>query len=255
MTLIKTLFSTIFFQPLYNLLIFLYLIFPDFGISIILLTVMVRFALLPISKKSIDSQRKMQEIQPELKKIQEKYKHDKQEQGKKIMEFYKEKGVNPASGCLPMIIQIIFFIALYRVFMVGLDINEVSNLTYRFLKTPEHLNPIAFGFLDLSKPNFLLTTLTAIAQFIQGKMMVKKNKKSTKEKAEKKSEATKEKEYSPDFGAMLQEQMIYMGPILTFIIGKHFASGIILYWLITTIFTIIQQWLVIDKKKPDQKKS
>ncbi len=98
MTFVKSLFSTFIYQPLYNLLIIFYVIIPDLGVAIIALTVVTRLLLMPLSKKSIESQKKMQELQPELKKIQEKYKHDKQLQGKKVMEFYTEKGVNPAGG-------------------------------------------------------------------------------------------------------------------------------------------------------------
>jgi YidC/Oxa1 family membrane protein insertase len=244
MSFIKSAFSTLMFQPLYNLLIILYVIIPDLGVAIIILTIAIRFLLLPLSKKSIESQKKMQEIQPELKEIQKKHKHDKQLQGKKVMEFYKKKGVNPAGGCLPMIVQLIFLITLYRVFMLGLNAPEVSDLVYGFIKNPGHLNPIAFGFLDLAKPNIFLAIVTAIAQYWQGKMMVAKKKEEEKFKPKKKE---KKEEDAPDFGSMMQQQMVYMGPILTLVIGMKFASGLILYWLVTTVFMAIQQWLIIQK--------
>jgi YidC/Oxa1 family membrane protein insertase len=194
----------------------------------------------------------MQEVQPELKKIQEKYKHDKQLQGQKVMQFYKDKKVNPAGGCLPMIVQLIFLIALYRVFMLGLNSGIASDLIYSFVKDPGHLNPIAFGFFDLSKPNLILAGITAVAQYFQGKMMLAK-KKAEDNKNPKKKDSKKKGE--PDFGTMMQQQMVYMGPILTIVIGVKFAAGLILYWLITTIFMIIQQWFVIqgDKKQESRK--
>jgi YidC/Oxa1 family membrane protein insertase len=244
---IKTIFSAIIFQPLYNILIILYVIVPDLGVAIILLTIGTRLLLLPLSKKSIEAQKKMQEIQPELKKIQDKYKHDKQLQGKKVMAFYKEKKVNPAGGCLPMIVQLILLIALYRVFMLGLNSPDSSNLIYSFVKNPGHLNPIAFGFFDLSKPNIILAIVTAGAQYIQGKMMMTTSRKT--KISEKQKEKKGEKNDTPDFGSMMQQQMIYMGPIITLFIGIKFASGLILYWLITTIFMIIQQWFVIRENK------
>ena len=180
MSFIKSIFTTLVFQPLYNLLVILYVIIPDLGVAIILLTIIIRLLLIPLSKKSIETQKKMQEVQPELKKIQEKYKHDKQLQGQKVMAFYKEKGLNPAGGCLPMIIQIVFLLTLYRVFMLGLNTGEVSDLLYGFVKNPGHLNPIAFGFLDLTKPNIWLAIITAIIQYFQGKMMLRKNHLPTK---------------------------------------------------------------------------
>jgi YidC/Oxa1 family membrane protein insertase len=201
---------------------------------------------MPLTKKSIESQKKMQEVQPELKKIQEKYKHDKQLQGQKVMQFYKDKKVNPAGGCLPMIVQLIFLIALYRVFMLGLGTTETSDLIYSFVKDPGQLNPVAFSFFDLSKPNIILAGITAIAQYFQGKMMLA-NKKTENKKSPKSPDSKKKDE--PDFGTMMQQQMVYMGPILTIVIGIKFAAGLILYWLITTLFMIGQQWFVIQENK------
>ena len=243
MTFIKSLFSTFVYQPLYNLLIIFYVIIPDLGVAIIALTVVTRLLLMPLSKKSIESQKKMQELQPELKKIQEKHKHDKQLQGQKVMEFYKEKGVNPAGGCLPMIIQMIFLITLYRVFMLGLNSPEVSDLLYSFVKNPGHLSPIAFGFMDVTKPSLWLAGITAVVQYFQGKMMLKTKEKEPNTKKDSKKKESKE----PDFGSMMQQQMVYMGPILTLIIGAKFASGLILYWLVTTLFMLGQQWFVMKK--------
>ena len=116
-------FHAFIYQPIYNLLIFLYGIIPghDLGVAIILLTLLVRFLLYPVAQKQIESQKKLQDLQPEIKKLQEKHKGDKEKQGRALMEFYKEKKVNPASGCLPLVIQIVFFIALYRAFIAGLN--------------------------------------------------------------------------------------------------------------------------------------
>ncbi len=229
-----------------------YVAVPDIGVAIIALTVGIRLLLMPLTKKSIESQKKMQEVQPELKKIQEKYKHDKQLQGQKVMQFYKEKKVNPAGGCLPMIVQLIFLIALYRVFMLGLDSTVTSDLIYSFVKSPGQLDPIAFGFFDLSKPNLILAGITAVAQYFQGKMMLAKKKAEDKKNPKQKDPKKKDE---PDFGTMMQQQMVYMGPILTIVIGIKFAAGLILYWLITTIFMIIQQWFVIQGDKKTSRKS
>ncbi len=238
----KTFFTSILFQPLFNALILLYLIYPDLGVAIILLTVIIRLILLPISKKSIESQKKMQEIQPELKKIQAKYKHDRQLQGQKVMAFYKEKKVNPAGGCLPMIIQVIILIALYRVFMLGLKNQGTDHLFYSFINNPGMLNTSFLGLIDLAKPHIPLAILAAGLQFIQGKMMAKKSQKETT----KKNTSPDSKE--PDFSSLLQQQMVYMAPLLTLFIGIKFPSGLILYWIVTTIFAIVQQYLIIKKE-------
>ena len=237
---LKTVFSAIVFQPLYNALIILYVIIPDLGVTIIILTIIIRFLLMPLSKKSIDSQKKMQEIQPG-KKLQEKNKHDKALQGQKVMEFYKEKKINPASGCLPMVIQLIFLIALYRVFMLGLGPEASTELLYGFVKNPGQLNPIAFGFFDLSVRNIPLAIIAAILQFFQAKMMLKKQQKDKTKK--------KKDDNEPDFSSMVQQQLVYMGPVITLIIGLQFPSVLILYWTVTTIFMIIQQYFVLNEDK------
>lgn len=247
MEFLKSIFTTILFQPLYNALVALYVVIPDLGVAIILLTIGIRLLLLPTSKKSIESQKKMQEIQPEIKEIQQKYKHDKQLQGKKIMAFYKKKKINPASGCLPLIIQLVFLIALYRVFLLGLNTEGTSDLLYNFATDPGILNPIAFGIIDLSQPHIPLAIVAAALQFVQGKMMMRNNKKRQAMIQKK----TDDKNKDPDFSTMLQQQMIYMGPIITLVIGFRFPSGLILYWTITTLFMIIQQYLIL--KKDDDK--
>jgi YidC/Oxa1 family membrane protein insertase len=244
---IKAIFTSIVFQPLYNALIALYVIIPDFGVAIVILTIIIRALLIPLSKKSIESQKKMQEIQPQIKEIQEKYKNDKQVQGQKIMAFYKEKKINPAAGCLPIIVQLIFLIALYRVFMLGLNGQESSELLYSFAKDPGQLNHISLGILDLAKPHIPLAIIAAGLQFVQGKMMLQQRKNGEKQKGQK-------EEKEPDFSTMMQQQMIYMGPVITLIIGIKFPSGLILYWIVTTIFMIVQQYLILKKEGKENNK-
>ncbi len=250
---IKSFFSFLIFQPLYNALIILYVIIPDIGAAIILLTIIIRLLLIPVSKKSIASQKRMQDIQPELKKIQKKYKHDRALQGKKVMEFYKEKKVNPTSGCMPMIIQLVFLIALYRVFIVGLGSDAPTELLYSFVKDPGQLNPIAFGFFDLSVPSIPLAIVAAALQFYQAKMMMRKQEKEKKKDKEKSKNKNKD-ETEPDFSTMIQQQLVYMGPVITLIIGVQFAAGLILYWAITTIFMIVQQHFVLSEDEDKEKK-
>src|SRR4030042_2598314 len=104
------------YQPLYNILILLYDWIPggDFGVAIIVFTAILRALLVPLYKKQVESQKKMQEIQPKIKEIQQKYKGDKEKQTKAVMEFYKQNKTNPFSGCLPLVVQMVFLIAIYR---------------------------------------------------------------------------------------------------------------------------------------------
>ena len=235
------LFHSIIYQPIYNALIFLYNIVPghDLGVAIILLTIIIRVILYPLAKKQIESQKKMQEIQPEIKKLQEKYKGDKEKQGKELMRFYKEKKVNPASGCLPLVVQIIFIIALYQALVAGINFSECKDL-YSFVACPATIKTGFLGILDLAKPSIVLAILTAAAQFVQTKMMMGTIK----------SAPTSGK---GDFAQTMNKQMLYLGPLLTLFIGARFPAGLPLYWLVMTLFMIAQQyWVMGHETKKEQ---
>ncbi|MFH0930216.1 MAG: YidC/Oxa1 family membrane protein insertase [Candidatus Moraniibacteriota bacterium] len=235
------LFHSIIYQPIYNALIFLYNIVPghDLGVAIILLTIIIRVILYPLAKKQIESQKKMQEIQPEIKKLQEKYKGDKEKQGKELMKFYKEKKVHPASGCLPLVVQIIFIIALYQALVAGINFSECKDL-YSFVACPATIKTGFLGMLDLAKPSIALAVLTAAAQFVQTKMMM-----GTVKSAPGVGKG--------DFAQTMNKQMLYLGPILTLFIGARFPAGLPLYWLVMTLFMIGQQyWVMGHEAKKEQ---
>jgi YidC/Oxa1 family membrane protein insertase len=234
------LFHSFIYQPLYNALIMLYNFIPghDFGISIIVITVLLKGLLWPLSKKQIESQKKMQELQPRLKAVQEKYKHDKEKQTKAVMEFYKNNKANPFSGCLPLIAQLVFLIAIYRVLfsIAGNGLNVDSSLLYHFVSNPGKINDLFLGIINLSKPNIFLAIFAAAAQFYQTKMLMAKQAK--------KKEGEKKDKDEPDFAQIMNKQMLYLGPMLTLFIGIRFAAGLALYWLVSTLFMIGQQWYI-----------
>ena len=246
MSLITGFFSATIYQPLFNILIGIYNLIPDLVISIILVTVLIRILLLPLSKKSIESQKQMQEIQPQIKAIQEKFKDNKQKQGEAIMKFYKEKKVNPAGGCLPLIVQLVILIALYRVFLAVIDYDSATTLLYSFVQNPMEIKNISMGFLDVTavgKINMPLALVTAALQYWQGKMMMKRadqNKPAVDKNAAKKE---------PAFGEIMQKQMLYMGPVLTLVIGLSFPAGLLIYWFVTTLFMVGQQYWILNKEK------
>lgn len=231
------LFHSFIYQPIFNALVFFYNFIPghDLGISIILLTIVIRLFLYPLSQKQIESQKKMQELQPEIKRVQEKYKNDKERQGKELMNLYKEKKVNPASGCLPLVVQIIFIIALYRALVAGINFSGCKDL-YSFVACPEKIGTSFLGILDLAKPSIVLAVLTAAAQFVQTKMMM-----GTMRPAASGGKS--------DFTQTMNQQMLYLGPLLTLFIGARFPAGLPLYWLVMTLFMIGQQYWV-TKKSP-----
>jgi len=235
------LFHTFVYQPIFNALIFLYNIIPghDLGIAIILLTIIIRLILYPLAQKQIESQKKMQELQPEIKKLQEKYKNDREKQGRELMNFYKEKKVNPASGCLPLVVQIIFIIALYQAMVAGINFSECKDL-YSFVLCPASIETNFLGILDLAKPSIVLAVLTAAAQFVQTKMMMGTTKNSP---AIGKS----------DFSQIMNKQMLYLGPLLTLFIGAKFPAGLPLYWLVMTLFMIGQQYWTVPRGTEKEK--
>lgn len=241
-------FNAAIYQPLYNLLILLYNVIPgqDFGIAIIATTIFLKILLIPVSKKQIESQKKLQELQPKIKEIQNKYKDNKEKQTKELMAFYKENKANPLSGCLPLIVQLIFLIAIYRILinisMAGLIV-DADNL-YSFVADPGKVNDMFIGLVNLTRPNAVLAVLAAIAQYFQTKMIMKKNKKEGKNKNEKTSG-------KPDFASMMSKQMLYLGPVLTLFIGLKFAAGLALYWLISTLFMIVQQIYITKNQKQE----
>ncbi len=232
-------FQTIFYQPVFNLVIFLYDIIPghDLGVAIILLTIFIKIILLPLSKKSIKSQKSLQDLQPKINEIKKKYANKKEEMGRAMMNIYKENKVNPLSSCLPLIIQLPFLIAVFRVFRNGFE-NGALNLVYPFIVKPESMNYIAFGFLDLSIRSVPIAVLAGLAQFWQSKMMIRK-------RPEIKTPGAKDE----DMMAIMNKQMVYLMPAITIFIAMSFPAGLALYWLTTTVLTGLQQ-LYIFKQQP-----
>lgn len=237
----SALFNELIYQPLYNILIFLYNVVPgkDFGISIILITILLRVVLIPLYKKQIDSQKKMQILQPKIKELQERTKNDKEKQTKELMELYKEHRTNPFSGCLPIIVQIIFFIAIYRVlFNISASglIADVSQL-YSFVPDPGKINQFFISLVDLTKPNVVIAALAAIAQYFQTKMLMSAQ-----------PVAPQREDGQPDFATIMNKQMLYLGPFLTLFIGIKFPAGLSLYWLAGTVFMLVQQ-IIMEKRE------
>jgi len=233
-------FQTFFYTPILNLLIFLYNIVPghDLGIAIILLTIIIKLLLFPLAQKSIESQKSMQELQPKLNEIKIKFANDKEKMSKEMMDLYKNNKVNPFSSCLPLLIQMPFLFAVFRVFRTELN-NGPLALVYSFIFRPEHINTFAFGFLELSATkNIILALLVGAAQFWQGRMMITK-------RPEIKTEGSKDE----DMTAIMNKQMMYMMPVMIAFFSYSFPAGLALYWLVNTILTGVQQIYVFRNVK------
>lgn len=232
-------FNIIFYQPILNLLVFLYNIAPghDIGLAIIIMTAAIKLILLPLSKQSIKSQKALQDLQPKINEIKKKYADNKEEQGRAMMQLYKQEKVNPFSSCLPLLIQLPFLWAVFIVFRAGLS-GQSLDLVYPFIYRPEFINTMSLGFIDLAKPNVILAILAGLAQFWQAKML-------TIKRPEIKTSGAKDE----DMMAIMNKQMLYIMPALTVFIGLSFPGGLALYWLVTTLLTVLQQLYLFKKKE------
>lgn len=224
--------NEILFRPLFNLLIFLYNIIPghDMGVAIIILTVLIRLILWAPSAKALRSQRELQLHQPEIEKLKTKYK-DAQAQSRALMDYYKQHKISPFSSCLPTLIQFPILIALYQVFRYSLDTSHLDAL-YPFIHRPEIINPTFLGFLNLSQPeHYVLPILTGGLQFIQTKILMLKTPKSSASPTQQ----------------IISNQMTYIFPVMTAIIAFSLPAALPLYWIVTTLMAILQQWLIMRK--------
>lgn len=232
------LFNTVLYQPLLNLLFVIYNnAYADLGVAIIILTLVIRFVLLPIFYKSAKDQTVMQKIAPKIREIQQTHKNDKERQVKEIMAIYKEHKVNPFSGILLMIIQLPILIALYSVFLRGFS-EATLKLLYSFVSIPAHINYSFLGLFDLNQKNIAIVIVAAVGQYLQSYLLLNVNKKNQNA-----AQPTKEASVAQN----VSKQMMYVGPILTFIILYSLPSAVGLYWLTTSVFSVVQQ-LVINKK-------
>ncbi len=244
------------FHPLVNALIFLARYTGNLGWSIIWLTVGLRLIMTPLVVPSLKSGKKMAELAPELEKLKTQYKDDKKGLVTAQADLYKKHGFNPAAGCLPQIVQILVLIALFNAFNTvlkpnGADlVSKLNPLLYagNQLQADFKLSTHFYN-LDLAKPDvihfpnlplpapgiFLL--LSGIVQFFSSKMMLPAVK-----KLEKQAEKTEEK--TDDMMAATQQQMLYMFPVMTIIFGYQFPSGLVLYWLVFSLVSSVQQYMV-----------
>lgn len=240
-------FKIVLYEPFLNVLVFFYNIIPghDLGLAIIFLTLFIKLILFPLSRKSIKAQKSLKEIQPQMEEIKKKYADQKEKQAQAMMNLYKENKISPFSSCLPMLIQLPILIAVYQVFRVGLTDNNLP--VYSFISNPGTLDVMAFGFLNLAKASPVLAVITGILQYFQMKILDSNNK--SKEIVNKIDQKAPGK--PGGMMSMMSKQMRFMMPALTVFIGFTLPSGLMLYWLVSTFFTIIEQKIV--KKKEIQK--
>jgi YidC/Oxa1 family membrane protein insertase len=215
-------------KPLVWLLTFFNRVTGNYGIDIILLTILIKIAFYPLTKKSMASMKKMQELGPIMKKIKEKYKDDKARQQQETMNLYKTYKINPMSGCLPMLLQIPVFIALYKGLLVAIELRHAPFLLWiNDLSAPEHLWDIAVAGYTL--PIRLLPLLMGASMFVQQRL-------------------------SPTGGMdpTQQKMMMFLPLIFTFMFWG-FPTGLTIYWLMNNLLSIGQQ--LIQNRQAEAEKA
>ncbi len=235
-------FNTIFVYPFLNLLTVIYGVVPghDFGVAVIIMTLIIRFALWPLTGKQLHSQKKMQALQPEIVKIKAQAGGDRQKESEMLMELYKEKEINPFSACLPALFQFPFLIALYFVFQLGTEGVEkfathlysfVTNIPYikEIIANPHIFTPKLFGVISMAQPSVVLAILAGLTQYIQVKMITPKTQ-------------------AKDTQSKINSNMTLMFPALTIFIAWNLPAALPLYWLVANLVAIFQQKFIMSQE-------
>lgn len=217
--------------PIEYSLNFLYQATGNLGLAIILLTIVIRGVLVPLTLPSLRSAKKMQDLKPQLDKLKAKHK-DKKDLQMAQLELYKQNGINPAAGCLPQVAQLLVLIALYQSFLKYFEPSQAVNINLHFF------------WLDLSKPDpyYILPILAGLSQLVFSLMMstgLESHVNSPKDKKDKQKE-----EDNLEMAQSMQQQMLYIMPVMTAFLAVKFASGLALYWVVTTVFSAVQQYVV-----------
>jgi YidC/Oxa1 family membrane protein insertase len=212
-----------FMRPIFDVLNWLFKVSGNFGVAIIGLTVIVRIILFPIAQKQFKSFAAMRKVQPKLKAIQERFKDDRQKQQQEMLKLYKDEKINPAAGCLPILLQIPIFYALYKVLLVSVEMrHQPFALWIQDLSAPDPLTPVnLFGLLAFTPPFFLaigiLPILLGVTMWLQFKL-------------------------NPQQLDPVQQQIFNLMPWVMMVILAPFAAGLVLYWVTSNVLTIAQQW-------------
>jgi YidC/Oxa1 family membrane protein insertase len=237
----SSLWNTVFYQPIYNILIFIInnITFHDVGFAIILVTIIIKLILSPLTRKSIKSQILMKRMEPELKQIKKDF-PDKEEQAKKTFELYKKHGTNPFSGCLVVILQLPVIFALYYVFYKGLAVN--TSIIYSFIQIPTTLHTNFLGLIEMSSHSIFLAIFAGITQFVQGYLSAPV--KPGKVEIVKGEAANEPKPFQDQLSDSMQMNVRYVLPIFIAFIAWKISAAVALYWIVSNMFTIVQEWYI-----------
>lgn len=237
---ISSVFTAVLVTPIFELLKFLSTTTGNFGVAIIFLTLIVRTILIPLSLPMMKSQKKLRALKPELDKLKKLHGSDKQKLQLAQIELYKKHNINVISGCLPQILQLVIIIVLYNVLRTFVVTAQKQGVTIN----------TAFLGLDLSKadPTHIIAVVAAVSQLVLSLMILpgKEHHDLIPDNAKTKAlkSANKDETNNQEMAETMQRQMVFMMPLMTGWLALSFPAGLGLYWIVTTVFTIVQQWIV-----------
>jgi len=267
-------FEVLIVQPLFNLLMLLYSVIPggDFGLTIILFTVLLRFAMYPLVKRQLHQTKAMRKLQPELEAIKRRTKGNRQQQGVEMMELYKRHDVSPFRSVGIMIIQVPIFIALYLVIRIfTLDRDQLGKWTYDFLENigpikhiiehPSAFNEKLLGVVDLTAHVFsntgvnlvllALAIIAAVGQFYQSKQTLPQTSGSRKLRDILSDAANGNDADQSDINNAVMGKMIYVLPVFMFFVMVSLPGAIALYYATTTMVAVIQQGIILREDEEE----
>ena len=209
--------------PFLYVLHFFHRVSGSYGLDIILLTVLIKILMAPLTHKSYASMKQMQKLQPQMERLKERYSDDKEKLNKEIMELYKRNGVNPLGGCLPMVLQFPVFIGLYNALSTPIELRHAPFMWIKDLSRPDWQSlPFNVGDWHLGIP--ILTILMGASMFLQQWL-------------------------TPQQGDPAQQRMMMFMPLLFTFMFMNFPAGLVLYWLVNNVLTIGQQYLMMRSAK------
>jgi YidC/Oxa1 family membrane protein insertase len=213
-------------KPCVWLMNLLYSVIPNYGIAIMVLTLLIKLVLWPLGSKSYKSMSEMKKIQPLMKEIREKYKDDKKKMNEEVMGLYRTYKVNPLGGCLPMVVQLPVFFALYRMLYQAIELRHAPFFLWvDDLSAPDRLFNFAIDHIPFMDPPYGIPVLT----IIMGASMILQQK------------------MSPPMGDPTQAKMMMFMPVIFTVIFINFSSGLVLYWLVNNLLSISQQYYIQKK--------
>jgi YidC/Oxa1 family membrane protein insertase len=227
---ISSFFHTFFYDPLYNGLVFLIDVLPgaDVGLAVIILTILVKLILFPLSQKALKTQAILKFVQKEIEEIKIKYKEDRQKMTHEILAVYKKNNVNPFAGFLTLFIQIPVLLALYWMFYKGLPIINVDIL-YSFVQIPDVVNMKLLNLFDLSQRSLVAAILVGVTQFIQVKLSLPQLSNSN------------ETGLKADFAKSMHMNMKYVLPVILAFVSYSLIAVVSVYWIVSNLFMIGQE--------------